>query len=321
MCDGKVVLCRVALVVILTGVDLPSTPADDPTVSGEAVIRAPAGDSEIVITTTSRLAGAIHSLTYDGVEFIDSHDHGRQLQSASNLDLRSKFTGETFNPTEAGSRSDGAGPRSTSRLLHLTTTKRSLQTTSQMAFWLRPNEKSGGHPAKNETALSNHLLTKRVTIGWRDLPHVIAYDVTFHLPIGEDHSYAQFEAVTGYMPEKFSRFWRFNPTTQQFESLSDGPGEQNLPVVLATENGSHAMGVYSPQQPSPGYAQAGYGRWRFIPQRVVKWNCVFRLRDSENAIRSGDYSFRNFVIVGDLETVRRCLSRLHAAHKADADLR
>lgn len=289
-------------------------PASEP-VSGDAVIRAPAGESEIVITTTDRLAGAIHSLTWNGVEFIDSTDHGRQLQSASNFDLSSKFTGETFNPTEAGSRFDGAGPTSTSRLLHLVTTTDSLQTTSQMAFWLRPDDKSAGNPAKNTTALSNHLLTKRVKIGWRDLPHVIQYDVTFHLPIGEAHTYAQFEAVTGYMPEAFKIFRKFNPETQDFEPLSDGPGEQNMPVVLATESGSHAMGVYSPQQPSPGFKNAGYGRWRFEPQRVVKWNCVFRIREPEAGIQSGEYSFRNFVIVGDLETVRTSLIRLHAEHQ------
>ena len=80
-------------------------------VSGDAQIRAKAGPSEIVITTTSRLAGAIHSLTWNGREFIDSADHGRQLQSASNFDAGSRITGETYNPTEAGSRFDGAGQR------------------------------------------------------------------------------------------------------------------------------------------------------------------------------------------------------------------
>src|SRR5438128_869037 len=49
-------------------------------------IRASAGRSEIVITTTKRLAGAIHSLTWDGKEFINSTDHGRQLQSACSFD-------------------------------------------------------------------------------------------------------------------------------------------------------------------------------------------------------------------------------------------
>ena len=87
--------------------------------SGDAAIRAKAGTSEIVIRTTSRLAGAIDSLTWNGKEFIDSADHGRQLQSASNFDVGTRFTPETFNPTEAGSRGDGAGPTSTSKLLSL----------------------------------------------------------------------------------------------------------------------------------------------------------------------------------------------------------
>ena len=64
--------------------------ADDPAtlpVDGNSVVRAPLRDSEIVIKTTSRLAGAIDSLTWNGQEFINSFDHGRQLQSASNLDF------------------------------------------------------------------------------------------------------------------------------------------------------------------------------------------------------------------------------------------
>ena len=53
--------------------------------SGNAVIRSKVGQSEIVITTTERLAGGVHSLTWGGKEFIDSHDHGRQLQSAASF--------------------------------------------------------------------------------------------------------------------------------------------------------------------------------------------------------------------------------------------
>lgn len=277
--------------------------------SGNSVIRAPLGDSEIVVTTTSRLAGAIHSLTWNGQEFINSLDHGRQLQSASNLDFGSPMTGETFNPTEAGSRKDHVGPTSTSRLLHLVADGNRLQTTNQMAFWLNPGEKSGGHPAKNTAVLSNHLLTKRVQIGWKDLPHVISYDVTFGLPIDEQHQYAQFEVVTGYMPPEFERFWKFNPTTGQFEPLTDGPGEQRWPVALATADGRFAMGIYTPQRPGEKWTGPGYGRFRFVPQKVVKWNCVFRYRD-QNGVPPGDYSFQTFVIVGNLEMVRTALRRL-----------
>lgn len=286
--------------------------AADPLPSGNAVIRAPCGDSEIVITTTARLAGAIHSLTWAGKEFIDSHDHGRQLQSASSFDAGAEFRGETFNPTEAGSRLDGAGAASSSLLLHLVAAGSQLQTTSRMAFWLRPGETSGGHPARNTTILSDHLLTKRVTIGYRDLPNVIQYDVTFGVPVGERHNYAQFEAVTGYMPAEFRRFFTLDLSAGTLHSLSDGPGEQAQPVILTTDSGDHAMGIYSPQQPSPGYAQAGYGRWRFTAQKVVKWNCVFRIRDPERGIAPGDYQYRSFVIVGTLDEVARSIVRLHS---------
>ena len=100
---------------LFLGVTIPahSTP------TGNATIRMPAGVSEIAITTTDRLAGAIHSLTWNGKEFVDSFDHGRQIQSASNLDNGTPIFAETFNPTEAGSRWDGRGDGSSSRLLHL----------------------------------------------------------------------------------------------------------------------------------------------------------------------------------------------------------
>ena len=282
----------------------------EPLPSGDSSIRARAGNSEIVIQTTERLAGAIHSLTWNGREFIDSTDHGRQLQSASNFDAGLPLTSETFNPTEAGSRKDGASPKSTSRLLHLIASGNQMQTTNQMAFWLSPNEKSEGNFAKNTVELSNHLLTKRIRIGHRNLPHVIEYDVTFGLPISEQHRHAGFEAVTGYMPAEFEVFLKYDADKNAIELLDDGPGEQSHPVILSNKERTHAMGIYSPDQPSRGYETVGYGRFRFPNEKVVKWNCVFRIDSDHVSIKPGEYSFRNFVIVGDLETVKSSLSEL-----------
>lgn len=292
--------------------------ADDANSKGDAEIRAPFGGSQIVIRTTKRLAGAIDSLTWNGKEFINSFDHGRQLQSASNLNLRGPMRGETFNPTEAGSRNDGAGETSTSRLLHIIAEGNQLQSTNQMAFWLQPGQKSGGFDAKNKTKLSNHLLTKRVTIGYREMPNVIQYDVTFSLPINERHTYAQFEAVTGYMPWEFSEFFTVDVNTGEVTTIDDGPGEQNRPLVFATSSGSHAMGIYSAEQPSAGFRHAGYGRFRFKAARVVKWNCVFRERDSEG-LAAADYSYRCFVIVGNQATVQATMKKLHAVEHRSAE--
>ncbi|MEA3207229.1 MAG: hypothetical protein QOE70_286 [Chthoniobacter sp.] len=298
------------LVASLLALDATGLAAPDAVLpTGEAVIRAPAGPSEIVITTTARLAGAIHSLTWQGREFIDSADHGRQLQSASNLDFGTPITGESFNPTEAGSRLDGAGARSSSRLLFLRAETSALQTVSQMAFWLAPGELSGPHPAKNTTILSDHLLTKRLRIGYKNLPHVIPYDVTFSLPIGETHHHAVFEALTGYMPPEFEEFHQFNAQSSSLEPLDDGPGEISRPIVFSVRGGTHAMGIYAPPQAAPRTTGPTFGRFRFAAAKVVKWNCVFRVTDAAG-LRPGEYSFRLFVLVGDLATVTDSLRAL-----------
>ena len=278
--------------------------------SGDSVIRAVAGNSEIVITTTARCAGAIHSLTWGGKEFIDSWDHGRQLQSAANFDLGTPLANETFNPTEAGSRADGLGNKTSSRLLSLHAEGNALETLTQMAFWLAPGERSGGQLAKNTTVLSEHMFTKRVRIGCKNLPHVISYDVVFKVPAGERHTHAVFEALTGYMPPEFSQFAQFNPQTGALEPLDDGPGEIARPVVFSVPGGSHAMGIFSPPQNAPHTTGPTFGRFRFATEKVVKWNCVFRVRD-DAGIAPGEYPFRMFVTVGDVATVTESLRTLH----------
>jgi hypothetical protein len=288
---------------------LPSARAEPP--SGDAVIRAKAGPSEIVITTTTRVAGAIHSLTWSGKEFVDSHDHGRQIQSASNFDCNRKFIPEVFNPTEAGSMADSAGPTSTSRLLRLEARGNELTTRTQMAFWLKPGEKSRGNPALNDRPLSDHMLEKRVRIGYKGLPHAIEYDVTFTVPKGEHHTFAQFEALTGYMPWDFRTFWAFDAKINKLVPLPLGQGEQRDPVVLARADGKYAMGIYSPGAPGKGYERIGYGRWAFEREKVTKWNCVYRIRDPKG-VPAGEYKFRCFVVVGSLSDCEATLAVLMA---------
>ena len=91
------------------------------------------------------------------------------------------------------------------------------------------------------------------------------------------------------------------PISGATKPLSDGPGEQPLPIIFASPSGSHAMGIYSPD-PSPGY-----GRWRFAAEKVVKWNCVFRKKNP-----AGENAFRMFVAVGSLEDVTSALRKLAA---------
>ncbi|MGL4422667.1 MAG: hypothetical protein ACRCZF_18505 [Gemmataceae bacterium] len=303
-----------AAMILGGGTPRPLAPAPRPVAPppvADIVLRAPAGPSAIVLTTTRRLAGAVHSITWNGVEFIDSVDHGRQLQSASSFDRLplTDFWAETYNPTEAGSRGDHIGPTSTSLLHASRFTATELHTTSQMAYWLAPGERSAKRLARNTTRLSEHYLSKRIQLGHAGDPHILEYDVTFRVPVRPEYQYGQLELLTGYMPAAFERFWAFDPATGQLGMLSDGPGEQKLPVVLSRADGRHAMGAFTVPPTEPDYSPIGYGRFRFRAEKCVKWNCVSRVRNRAGV--GGKHSFRMFVAVGDLDTVRRCLVKLH----------
>ena len=278
--------------------------AQAPVVSGDAELSGTIGGKPLVIRTTSRLAGAIDSVKWAGVEFIDSHDHGRQLQSALNADVDSVFHVECYNPTEAGSVVDALGPKSTSRLEFLSVKDGVLSTRSRMAYWLAPGMKSHGQLAQNRELLSNHVLTKQVRIGRPGMDHVLDYKVTFTIASDRPHKFLQFEALTGYMPWSFSEELRFDAKTESLVPLPRQDGEQRDPVVLSTPSGSHAMGVFSPA------SAPGYGCFRFEGRdQVMKWNCVFRLRQAD-PIKPGDYSFPLYVVIGTREDCRRTLAAL-----------
>jgi len=279
----------------------------------DRTIRSSCGSSEIVIKTKDRVAAAIDSMTWRGQEFVDSHDHGRQFQSAISFDggRDEPFWAERYNPTEAGSRADGIGDRSTSRLLEISATDHSLRTRTQMAFWLAPGEESYGRLVINEQVLSDIVLEKQVTIGDGTFDNVIDYLVIFDLPASsKKHRYVQFEALTGYMPVEFSRFETWDPQRNTAEHIDDGPGEQSKPLLFSTVDGSHAIGVMAVMPAEPDLGVPGYGRFRFQTEQVVKWNCVWR-KQAPDGVEPGWYRFHIKLIIGDRQEVLTTFDELH----------
>jgi hypothetical protein len=263
-----------------------ATPNADLEISGQV------HGATLTIRTSARTAGAIDSITWRGKQFINAFDHGRELQSASSFD----GYGECLNPTEAGSEKDGVGKATSSRLVVSQAHGNTLETAIEMAYWLAPGalypRPCGSHQdfrrARNETVRSSDTLIKRVTIG----SDSIDYDITFVTT--EDHQSATFEALTGYMPPGFSEFLAYDPASRALVPLTDGPGEQPLPVILATPDHKFAMGVISPH--------AGYGRFRFPD--TVKWNAVYR----ESPVPKGRYHYRCSVFIGTLNDVRDAMA-------------
>jgi hypothetical protein len=248
--------------------------------------------AQVTVRASERTAGAIDSIRWKGVEFIDAYDHGRELQSAAHFDGLL----ECYNPTEAGSDADGMGPSSTSMLTSVTVAGRTLATESRMAFWLAPGATSPACPAGavNTSAVSDYSLTKRISLDG----NVISARVTYGLPRG--HERAVFEALTAYLPAGFSQFWRLDPATGALAALNKSKGGGRDPLIIATPDGRFALGVYSAD---PGVR---YGYWRFGEERVSKWNCVFRA----SPVAAGAHAFRCDAVLGTLSDVQRTIAAL-----------
>ena len=310
--------------------------------------------NNITITASRKFGGAISSVKVNGmngIEFIDSYDHGRELQSALNASIEpnATFISEIYNPTEAGSSSDATNPTSTSQIKEIFTNNNTLTTKTQMAYWLRPGEQSFGNLALNISPLSNNYLSKNVSFN-SNINNVVDYNVTFTVPSnqnGESYYFLQFEVLTGYMPIKFSYFWTFQKSNpNNLVKLSNKPdGEQDYPILFSNgpNDNDMAMGVVAKTPTtylttSKQYGQ--YGRFTFTNQNtqvdggsvkekssLVKWNYVFRiwpeLINLTNGIVSGteplnetqkDYTFPLYLVIG---TKSECLIALQTLASKD----
>jgi hypothetical protein len=264
--------------------------------------------STLRLQTRNRFAGAISAVTWKGQSFINSRDHGRELQS----DVFFNNYGVCYNPTEAGSRANGAGDRSSSVLRAIRVRGNQLWSVTQMAFWLQPGQSSyppvcGNHTylhhAVNRAVLSKVVLHKHLTVGLRGFPNVLRESLTFDVPA--PYRSATFEVLTGYMPPRFSQAFYFHPRSMRLISAQGRRGEQAYPVIRSTPDHRYAMGIYSPGLPQTDWPHAGYGSADF--PRVVKWNCVYRY----SPVAARPYHFLAFVILGNLRQVEQTMHRLY----------
>ncbi len=78
------------------------------------------------------------------------------------------------------------------------------------------------------------------------------------------------------------------------------PGETAYPEVLSTPSGSHAMGVFIADCAADGNPPIGCDCFEFQRERLVHWNCVFRLA-SDIPLRSSERWFQVYGAQGSRE--------------------
>jgi len=224
-------------------------------------------------------------LKWNGKEFISVTSTGDDLQGAVFYG-----PGGDHNPTEAGTWADGVGPTSSSVLLAISAVGNVLTTRIQMAYFV----------PVDGVILTNDIMAKTVRIGFLGYDNIVEFLSTFSFP--ELHAGGSvIEGPTGYMLAEFSNVWTYNPATEELTPVS-GSANQGLPVIISTVDNANAMGIFSPDASLYGYFDVA----SLYPNVMSKWNAIFFTPEA-----AGTYSFRSYIIVGALESVKTSMTLLY----------
>lgn len=287
--------------------------ASQPVVADERIVGRSNGDTIVVTASGERFAGAISSLTYRGVQYIDTSDHGREMQSAIQLD----GWGECLNPNEAGSYADGDGPASSSILESISSKNNVLTSQTRPAFWLAPGEvrKLPCNPhldaphdkvrvAQNRSRVSGFRFSRRTSFRGDSIPGLIDVEVEWYVP--SDFHSSNTEASTAYLPPDFDVFMtyeRSSRTLRRVTATSADTIDQHTrhPVIISQADGRHAMGAFAPDLMNG--TKNGYMAYFYFGEDAhptAKWSCVF----GELNIHRGDvYKYSCPIAIGSVDEV------------------
>lgn len=278
------ILGLVALVVAACG-GTPSPVIVAPTVQAWTI-----SNSSVQVTASAAFGAAVISvIDKHGNQYVDTFDHGREFQTAYQLDGQ----GEGYNPTEAGSAANGQGRTSSTTIVSAAITSANVfESTVHPAFW---NAYNGG-------IVSPDTIAKKITVGYAGRDNVLRWDVS--ITLAEDHLHGYFEGLTGYGPN-FPGLYAQQPDGA-FALVVETtpapwlPGALSTPIIESAADGSQAIGAYA-----PGYLYANTPN--ILGVGVDKWDCAWW---EQAPLPAGVYSYTCYVAVGTLAEVEAALVAL-----------
>lgn len=277
------------------------------------VLEVPLKGDTLRIAASPKFGGSIVSMTFRGKQYVNDDDgkvvdYGRQIQSAVSYDEM----GECFNPTEAGGRYDVGHDHSSSRLLASNIAGRTLETTTDMAFWMRPGERHTlngcggtwvGNTAQNRAITSGYLLRKKITAGQNQNDNVIRYEATFESPIQRQS--ARFEPLSVHLPSDFNNVLVWDGKTWAANDSKAFRSQE--PVILTTADGKNAVGIYM-KFPSGTNSWYGLKIWPNV--------AVIRCLIKKEKLNSRTESFTGYMVVGNQDEVKAGMNKLVASQTA-----
>jgi hypothetical protein len=280
------------------------------------------------VTIRSNLVAgcSLWSWEWNGGEFVNVHDLGRQIQTSVGF-THGKIG---VNPTEAGTRYSSSGLRPAIRqgapcasvtTVGTTTASPTQRTRAVPLEWVP--ELLGGGPA-NPVAFPRMLVGKDVTLNYAGLGPVARYVTVVHVPVAYRPSGVEIPSV--YLTGDLRELTLYDAATDterrlrvQCDSLyGDNPASGFGGVIASSRDGSRAFGLYGVHVERGGSVtrpRAGFGYSRHNCRSLgsgASDNPTTKLRAlNQEGLVAGENRFTTYLVSGTRADVQRLMRRLY----------
>jgi len=147
------------------------------------------------------------------------------------------------------------------------------------------------------------------------MPNVIEYFTDLWIP--EVARKGEIQTVVAVLNYEFANIWTYDIVSKNYRKIRATGGEDDSVKVLATADGAHAMGYYSPERLQPYETATGGYRWGLaLPDPAfpdLDYPCAgFGGIDRFELFSGPGYrNNRSYLVIGSLDQVKSTLSDLH----------
>lgn len=266
----------------------------------------------ITIKSNSVAGGALWSWVWNGIEFIDHLDYGREMQAA----VFWQDNGVWRNPTEAGAEYSGTAIAVENRQgapVIQNSNSGNTQTTRSIPLEFQPQLWGGG--ATRPIADIDMVIGKDITLDYASMGPVARYVTT--VKFGSSIT-GTVSPITSWMPTSFSRFYTYDAVTQALTEVFPGSGCASGQITYSPPS----YGAMIVSNSSQTAAMAIYGK----APAVGGVDDVFVLAKCPNtsalvayttfaAQSAGTHTYTHFVTT---DTLTNVVANVHALYVAGA---
>lgn len=288
---------------------------------GEVLLSLTAGG--VTVQSNAVAGGSTWRWFWNGLEFINNSDYGRQIQNAFY-----PTNDQNVNPNEAGDLYARATPITAhgSPTIRFENQGNTQYTRAIPLNWVATT--FGGDP-DHPVIWDKMVMGKDLTLNFNNMGSVAQYTSHLIIPTATKGTYAN---PAGYLRSSFNRFWVYAANSQLLTEVTsqmpdgctpESPGYVFTPafggIIMSDASGNNAMGIYGVESAQGGGVMS-FVMWQFDcwgdgdaenASDNTAWSAVYG-NGNDVTFPAGESTYNVYIITDTVQNVTAQMDRLYA---------